>query len=195
MDPMVIFLTLTLIAIAESRYPASVELNSLWIEYDQNLHLVDPQYNIKVSDKKLFNAFTIKPKVCDWLSHCLDVIQEIEIISETSRNFSFKFSPFKYSRYIKLRFYIEYFQPTHETNDLEIDFELKLLHFGDPCFIPIECKDQKQRCESNDKEDTPNKPECDCPQTRNGVNCEHFDYCVYKSANKKVCFNIKDYFV
>jgi hypothetical protein len=169
------------IATAESKATASAQLISKWIVNDPNLRIIGPQYSIKVTDPKLFNAFKIRPKVCDWLSHCTDVIQKIiqSKSDQNSKTISFEFNPIKNSHYIKLLFYIEYFQPSYETNELEIKFELKLIHFGDPCFngTGVKCINSGI-CVSDLKKDIPNKPICSCTQSWTGLTCEKPDFCV-----------------
>ncbi len=167
------------IATTESKTPASAQLISKWIKYDSSLHLVNPQYSVKVADPKLFNAFKIRPKVCDWLSHCTDVIQKTIKFDQNLKTISFEFNPMKNSQYIKLLFYIEYFQPSYETKELEINFDLKLIHFGDPCFNDtgtVKCQ-HNGICVSDFKKDIPNKLICSCTQSWTGSMCEKVDYC------------------
>jgi len=168
-------------------------LISKWIKYDKNLHLVDPQYSVNVSDSKLFESFKIRPKVCDWLSHCNDVMQKLENDDKNLRLFSFKFNPLRNSQYIKLLFYIEYFQPAYyKENELEIKFDFKLVHFGDPCFNAPKCL-HDGKCVSDFKKDIPNKPSCSCTQSWTGPTCEKTNYCgtvkEYRQINKNEVYS------
>jgi hypothetical protein len=165
-------------ATTESKIPASAHLISKWIKYDPKLHLIDPQYRINFTNQETFNSFKVRPKVCDWLSHCTDVKINLtkpqEILSKT---YSFKFNEFKNSKYIKLLFYVEYFQPPHKSEKFEVNFDLELLHFGDPCLNPFVCQNGGD-CYSNSKNSTPNEPLCHCKSNTIGEFCADIDHCV-----------------
>jgi hypothetical protein len=137
----------------------------------------------------MFNTFKIKPKVCDWLSHCSDVIQKVENNNETLKEYSFKFSPLKSSGYINLRFFIEFFKPPLDMKTAEINFELRLLHFGDPCFTYSQINCEKDNtCQSDENKDIPNKPYCDCDSGMAGEHCKLENYCQIKDEKRgKVC--------
>jgi hypothetical protein len=126
--------------------------------------------------------------MCDWLSHCTDVIQKIIKSDQNSKTISFEFNPIINSHYIKLLFYIEYFQPSYETNELEIKVDLKLIHFGDPCFNgtgAVKCNNSGV-CVSDFKKDILNKPICSCTQSWTGPMCETIDYCGTKNSKTGV---------
>ncbi len=149
---------------------------SRWIKYDSKLHLIDPQYRINVTKPETFTSFKVRPKVCDWLSHCTDVKIDFKILETSlSKTYSFKFNEVKNSKYIKLLFYIEYFRPP-EPEIFEVDFDLELLHFGDPCFKNL-CQNEG-KCESNSKTSTPNEPFCICKSNNIGELCDHINHCV-----------------
>jgi hypothetical protein len=167
-----------IIAKTESKIPASAHLISRWIKYDPRLHLIDPKYRINVTDSDIFNSFKVRPKVCDWLSHCTDVQLNFTKFEPNveSRKYSFKFNELKNSKYIKLLFYVEYFQPPQNIEKFDVEFDLELLHFGDPCF-DLDCKNGG-KCESNSTTSIPNEPICKCNENNTGELCADINYCV-----------------
>jgi hypothetical protein len=155
---------------------SSAQLSSKWLKYSENLQLYEHQYEIL--NVKSFETFRIKTKVCDWLGHCTDVIQNLLKEDSESKTFSFKFSPFKYSEYIKLIFYVEYFNPKNNNLEDEIEFDLKLIHFGDPCYNK---PDESPRCGVDGLCQTDIKnninSRCECSQGLTGLKCEKTNYC------------------
>jgi hypothetical protein len=165
-------------ATTESKIPASAHLFSKWVKYDPKLHLIDPQYRINVTNLETLYSFKVRPKVCDWLSHCTDVkINFAKSEPSLSKTYSFKFNEFKNSKYIKLLFYVEYFQPPQKSQKFEVNFDLELLHFGDPCFKPLDCKNGG-KCVSNSKTSTPNERFCNCKPNSTGELCADINHCV-----------------
>jgi hypothetical protein len=166
--------------------PTSAQIFSPWIFYDPSLHIKDAEYTITVSDINIFNSFIVRPRVCDWLSQCTDVIQTAKPqaqVQDGIKSYQFKFNRFKNSKYIKLVFYIEYFQPIKETEPFEVKFDLKLKHFGDPCFLVDECRPVANPiCNSDVYDDSgkwkPNILQCECPNGYTGTRCEFSDRCL-----------------
>jgi hypothetical protein len=169
--------------------PASAQIISRWIKYHEKLHDISPEYNVKTQNPEIFKAFSIKPKVCDWLSRCTDVqIQEnLKEKTDKFKAYNFKFENFNNTPYIKLLFYIEYFNPKaikNVLNDYKVEFDLKLIHFGDPCFQKDKCQNGAV-CESSNTESIPNDLKCLCNQnsTQSGL-CEETDHCNIKNGSK-----------
>ena len=171
-------------------------MSNVWIRNDPALHDINQQFTITVKDRAQFRGFRVIPKVCDWMFHCQDVVivtQKDNELADHSieRSISFKFNPIKDSDYIKLHFYVEYFKPSYFSpqESHTISFDLKLVHFGDPCIQEALCENQGQ-CLSDRFSSKPNDLVCKCDSMRTGKLCEKKDYCEFYEVYFKF---IKDF--
>ena len=136
-----------------------------------------------MENSAVFDSFIIRPKVCDWLSHCEDVIEtnrtDVTKINQNSiqSTIKFKFNPKFNSEYIKLYFYVEYFKPSYLNKNINtIKFNLKLLHFGDPCYLESQCENSA-KCVSDPIKQKANELVCECQDGWTGPLCKTKDYC------------------
>jgi hypothetical protein len=168
----------------KSKIPASAHVISNWINNDAKLSKIDPAYSVNVTEPKKFNSFKLRPRICDWLSHCKDVllVEKKSVSDPRKREYSFKLDKFVNSAYIKLLFYIEYFQGPHSNGEETVSFDLKLIHFGDPCY-KFECL-YNGVCSLNPE----NEAFCQCNGNFTGKNCENQNQCskIVEKSNK-VC--------
>ena len=190
-----------LLATTKSQILASAHyVSNVWIKNDPALHDIDQQFTITVKDRAQFQSFRVIPKVCDWMFNCQDVIIVTQAdtdheLSLIERRISFKFNPIVDSEYIKLHFYVEYFKPSclslEESHT--ISFDLKLVHFGDPCFQESKCLANQGQCLSDRTTSKPNDLVCKCDSTRTGKLCEKKDRCEYYEVlfNRKKSFLLK----
>ncbi|CAG2107860.1 unnamed protein product [Medioppia subpectinata] len=83
--------------------PTTAHLMGPWIQYNSNLGNGLNEYSVTVKQEKVFNAFTIRPKICTDLSQCFDVnaigvkadssVSEILKCDKTGTNFGYKSNP------------------------------------------------------------------------------------------------------
>ncbi|CAG2102934.1 unnamed protein product, partial [Medioppia subpectinata] len=125
--------------------PTIAHLMGPWIQYNSNLRNGLNEYSVTVKQEKVFNAFTIRPKICTDLSQCFDV-NDIGVKADTTgliRVYTFNFDALedktthnKDTDLIKLVFFVDYFMPENfkPEENISITFDLKLLNFGDPVY-------------------------------------------------------------
>ena len=172
-------------------------MSNVWIKNDQALHDIDQQFTITVKDQSQFRGFRVIPKVCDWMFNCQDgvIVKQKDTDHEKSpieRSISFKFNPISDSENIKLHFYVEYFKPSYlfPNESHTISFDLKLVHFGDPCIQESKCLANQGQCLSDRTTSKPNDPVCDCDSTRTGKLCDKKDHCENYGVNFKLKKNL-----
>ncbi|CAG2104597.1 unnamed protein product [Medioppia subpectinata] len=123
--------------------PTTAHLMGPWIQYNNNLGNGLNEYSVTVKQEKVFNAFTIRPKICTDLSQCFDV-NAIGVKADTSgltRVYTFNFDALedritrnRDTDFVKLVFFVDYFRPENFKPEENITFDLKLLNFGDPMY-------------------------------------------------------------
>jgi hypothetical protein len=175
-----------------------VHLISEWIIYsngfNNNEDRYKPRYSVTVSNATLFNYFSLKPKFCDWLMHCIDLssVQEIDLTIDNKqqfyKEFTFSIPDIENMTHFKLMFYVEYFLlQNKDLPEKDINFNLRLLHFGNGCgdLEVNQCNNINKTCSS----DNPNQFECVCSDNTFGLNCQ-INYCYHILPNND---NVRTY--
>jgi hypothetical protein len=168
-----------------SKLPSTAIYSSTWIKYDPRLHKINPEFKISVTEGKEFSMFTLRPMVCDWLSHCSDVQLRASplVFRSNSVPFSFKFPELKNTGYFRYVFNVDYFKPQNSPDNTEetIEFEIELEHLGDPCNVGNYadlCNGRGGDCVSDPKVDAPNELNCKCePDYEDGQFCANNNFC------------------
>ncbi|CAG2107704.1 unnamed protein product [Medioppia subpectinata] len=193
----------TIVVTPEDERTANAHLISHWIKYDPTLatHNRPGQYKLTFKDSRAFNAFNIKPKVCDDLAHCTDVS-----IINVNKNvhspderpspppstwvYSFVMNEIPDTKYIKFMFEIEY--TAHELIPGVLEAQIELITFGDPCQVPAtECENvgraRGKKCMNEAVSSAPNV--CPCLFGYSGDRCEKVDYCMLGKSGQVICDN------
>ena len=141
-------------------------------------------FRVKVEDPKIFNAFIVRPKICDELSHCFDFYyNKVDFDSDKVRTYHTNFFDISGSNYVRLLFYVEYFKYDHKDNDITVDFDIELVHFGEPCYGEKLCGDHG-KCIVTDNPKA-NEIYCgDCDDDYTGDDCNTKDYCMSKTGSQ-----------
>ena len=143
------------------------------------------KYSLQVKDPKVFYGFTVRPKVCDEMFHCFDTF----VAKQTDKDANTKTVEFNFQRlsakYIKLLFYIEYSQPEEGLVLSSVEFDLRMLHLGDPCSNDNEVCLNGGICVSDDTKDSPNSLMCDCEEGWMGEKCDVPDRCLQMDTKLK----------
>ena len=174
-----------------SKLPSTAILSSTWIKYDPRLHTIYPKFNIKVTESKNFSKFTLRPMVCDWLSHCSDVQLRplTQDFGSVSLPYRFNFPELNNTGYFRFVFNVEYFKPQNSSDNTEetIKFDIELVHLGDPCNVGNYtdlCNGRGGDCVSDPKVDAPNDLNCKCePDYDDGQFCSNKNFCNAKNGN------------
>ncbi|XP_054162219.1 uncharacterized protein LOC128960173 [Oppia nitens] len=157
-------------------------LSSDWFKYHKELNIKPLEYWVTVTDEKTFNYFTIRPKVCDWLSHCEDVIVKYDTTSQqTKQKYTYQLrnrTADESNLFIRLMYYIEYYKPQYIIEDTQVDdvmFTIENIHLGQPI---KECNDIgtdkiKQQILLLPNDNTM----CYCKENWMGDKCDTFDKC------------------
>jgi len=175
-------------------HPVSSQIMSKWIYNHQNLHINPGEYRISVKNASMLDFFEITPKLCDSLMYC----RNVKVINNKDNpkvktnhyhyDFEFTFDEIKNSDFVKLVFYVEHFIPRRIGVPLDkpqdVEFQLELLHFGDPCYKNQNSCGKDGFCYSDPLESIPNELVCDCPSGITGDRCQIVDYCIKKVIEK-----------
>ena len=145
---------------------------SKWIKYESALANFEMKYSVTVNDKNMYNAFTLRPKLCDDLSHCVDFYDTKIEENGLDRIHYANFYPLTNAKFVKVLFYLEYFNARDQPEQINID--IKLLHFGNPC--------ERDPCKGRgicfmEPDAGPDDAKCDCDTGYYGDRCELIDYC------------------
>ncbi|XP_054162184.1 uncharacterized protein LOC128960137 [Oppia nitens] len=171
-------------------------LVSQWINWNKTLLSVPLKYEISVDNSEDFDGFRVRPQLCDWLFRCRDGTIVSTDNDDKKRIFSVTFAPIDdITRYVKLHFQVDYFRPSYavrtethienSTKNYISKFNLKLIHFGDPCFGElqnIKCKGNYDKCITSEYPDNnrPNDPQCECkPEYIQDIMCNKINYCYH----------------